>query len=83
MTVDDEWRSDAACIQIGPGLFDSKSTRVEAKRFCHDHCTVRQQCLETALRDEGGLHAKDRYLVVGGEYAGTRWKLWLKGRRAA
>lgn len=78
-----DWRDDAACIDIGPGLFEEKETRVEAKQFCHDYCAVRELCLENALRDEGGLHAKDRYLVVGGEYAGTRWKMWRKRRQAA
>jgi WhiB family redox-sensing transcriptional regulator len=63
----DEWRQEALCAETDPEAFFPEkggSTR-EAKRVCTG-CTVRAQCLESALTNDerfgiwGGLSERER-----------------------
>jgi WhiB family redox-sensing transcriptional regulator len=63
-----EWQRLAACRGEGTGAFIvglGGGTYAKAKELCAS-CSVRQECLETALADEelvglwGGLTAKER-----------------------
>lgn len=71
------WRAEAACgkgVGPEPDDFHSKAyqTAEAAARFCIAYCTVREQCLEEAMRREEG--------------GGGRWGVWggytARGRKA-
>ena len=63
---DGDWRDEALCSVVDPELFDEVHNRKdEAKEYCAA-CTVKEQCLEYALRTNqdtliwGGLTADER-----------------------
>ena len=71
------WMFEAACRNEDPALFydhdyetpKARVTRTDmAKAVCRD-CTVRRQCLDTAMRNE------EAYGIWGGMTAPERWHL--------
>ncbi|MBY8341864.1 WhiB family transcriptional regulator [Streptomyces sp. KC 17012] len=79
------WAVDAACGKgWGPAPDDffseSRAAVQAAMNFCNAHCTVREACLEDAMRAEAG--GELRYGVRGGMSASGRRRLAVQ-RRAA
>lgn len=67
-TFTDEWRSEAACIDINPDVFFEEGYEEQAERIC-SQCPVFYECLEDALYyddNEGhrALNAKQRNSIA-------------------
>lgn len=82
---DRSWVADAACGKgYGPDLDDfhsaTKRTALAAAQFCVAYCTVREECLEDAMRAEEG---KSRSGVFGGYTASDRSRLATQRRKTA
>jgi len=80
------WTLEAACGKgVGPTSDEfhstSKKTAEAAARFCIAYCTVRDECLEDALRREE--QTGSRWGVWGGYTATGRRKLAAERQRAA
>lgn len=84
------WRRHALCAEAGadPDLFfpDGDSPRYaaqigEALAYCRA-CPVVAECLDAALRDEGGRVKTYRYGIRGGLTRGQRYRLYQRQARA-
>lgn len=68
--MNESWRADARCATIGPAIFFPRPEKahadtLEARAAC-DHCPVRRQCLDYALRLEAGQSVARRAGIYGG-----------------
>lgn len=67
------WEARAACRR-DPGMFSDERAWRDALKVCRG-CPVQRQCLDLALRTEGGAPADHRWGVFGGTTSKQRAKL--------
>lgn len=82
------WTDSATCRSVGGDLWfqEFAGDRADAKRICHNGCSVRLQCLDYAMRIEHGAGTWMRIGIYGGMTPNERRKYeaeWLAGQAGA
>lgn len=81
-TDSDTWRWQAACAGTPNLMFSENPNAIEAaKSICHG-CPVREQCLDEAMRIEGGRTVNSRAGIYGGLTPHERMNLYRAQQRA-
>jgi len=76
------WQVEAACIEVGPVPFETLPGGIsdlnrQALSICAG-CTVRQECLDFAMRIEGDVRTSARACIYGGRTPAQRAALAAK-----
>jgi WhiB family redox-sensing transcriptional regulator len=75
----DGWEEEALCAGMDVNVFFPENSNRSSKawafaRWHCDHCPVKRQCLDDALRNEGDLSFEHRYGMRGGLTPWARFK---------
>ena len=81
------WQVEAACAEVGPAPFETLPGGISdlnrhALSICAG-CTVRQTCLDFAMRMEGSVRTEARACIYGGRTPAQRAALAQRREKVA